>query len=146
MVGTQGCYQHFCDSVLRIVRSLKLGCSLHDPAVDCGAICLPQQLLYYQALVDDAVRCGATILIGGRMLLVGDTEALAGTFYPPTVLGDVPEGARIMQEEIFGPIMCITKALLILPTRTQTAPYYMHVPMYAGLSQPVSQASIAGGG
>jgi acyl-CoA reductase-like NAD-dependent aldehyde dehydrogenase len=32
-----------------------------------------------------------------------------GSFYPPTILADVPENAIIAQEEIFGPIMCIFK-------------------------------------
>ena len=31
----------------------------------------------------------------------------AGSFYPPTVLVDVPESADILQTEIFGPIMCV---------------------------------------
>ena len=35
------------------------------------------------------------------------SESITGTFYPPTVLIDVPENAIIAQEEIFGPIMCV---------------------------------------
>jgi acyl-CoA reductase-like NAD-dependent aldehyde dehydrogenase len=39
-----------------------------------------------------------------------DSDPLTqGSFYPPTVLADVPEDALIAQEEIFGPIMCIFK-------------------------------------
>jgi succinate-semialdehyde dehydrogenase/glutarate-semialdehyde dehydrogenase len=50
------------------------------------------------ALVDDAVRRGAEVVVGGRSL---DRE---GYFYPPTVLTNVPEDAAMRHEEIFGPV------------------------------------------
>ncbi|WP_225753083.1 NAD-dependent succinate-semialdehyde dehydrogenase [Actinotalea sp. Marseille-Q4924] len=49
-------------------------------------------------LVEDAAARGARVLVGGRP---GDGQ---GFFYPATVLADVPTGARILQEEIFGPV------------------------------------------
>ena len=60
------------------------------------------------ALVDDAVSKGARVLNGGFVPSRGDPLA-SGSFYPPTVLCDVPESALIAQKEIFGPIMCIFK-------------------------------------
>jgi len=51
-------------------------------------------------LVNDAVSQGATVLSGG----VVDVEA---HFVSPTLLGNLPEGAKIMQEEIFGPVLPI---------------------------------------
>ena len=48
--------------------------------------------------LDDALECGATLAFGGT------TEACDLTIHP-TVLLDVPPNARIMQEEIFGPIL-----------------------------------------
>src|SRR5215207_213849 len=53
-------------------------------------------------LVDDAVRKGATIATGGRAV------DRPGYFYAPTVLADVPATARILQEEVFGPVAPIT--------------------------------------
>jgi succinate-semialdehyde dehydrogenase/glutarate-semialdehyde dehydrogenase len=53
-------------------------------------------------LVFDAVDRGATVLTGGEA--VGDR----GYFYAPTVLGDVPGDARLLKEEIFGPVAPIT--------------------------------------
>ncbi|WP_053352348.1 NAD-dependent succinate-semialdehyde dehydrogenase [Leucobacter musarum] len=50
-------------------------------------------------LVDEAVSEGATIALGGAA--PADT---AGYFYPPTVLTGVPQHARILSEEIFGPV------------------------------------------
>jgi succinate-semialdehyde dehydrogenase/glutarate-semialdehyde dehydrogenase len=49
-------------------------------------------------LVQDALEKGATRVVGGE---IPDGR---GYFYPPTVLGDVPEEARVNKEEIFGPV------------------------------------------
>eukprot|EP00607_Mallomonas_marina_P003787 CAMPEP_0182430560 /NCGR_PEP_ID=MMETSP1167-20130531/41635_1 /TAXON_ID=2988 /ORGANISM="Mallomonas Sp, Strain CCMP3275" /LENGTH=478 /DNA_ID=CAMNT_0024615799 /DNA_START=337 /DNA_END=1773 /DNA_ORIENTATION=- len=104
----EGVYQEFCDGVTRVTRELKTGPSLGDTGVDCGAICMgPAQLRHYQRLVDDAVSKGARVLTGG--CVPSDPPLNTGTFYPPTILADVPETAIIAQEEIFGPIMCIFK-------------------------------------
>ena len=102
-----GVFDRFCDGVLNIVRQMKTGPSLADPEVDCGAICMgPLQIKKYQSLVDDAVKKGARCLAGGKIPLKKSVLG-KGSFYPPTILADVPENARIAQEEIFGPIMCI---------------------------------------
>jgi succinate-semialdehyde dehydrogenase / glutarate-semialdehyde dehydrogenase len=50
------------------------------------------------SLVDDAVRRGAEVVVGGKAL---EGE---GYFYPPTVLTNVPEDAQMRSEEIFGPV------------------------------------------
>jgi succinate-semialdehyde dehydrogenase / glutarate-semialdehyde dehydrogenase len=49
-------------------------------------------------LVQDALDKGANRVIGGSI------PDGTGYFYPPTVLGDVPENARVFKEEIFGPV------------------------------------------
>jgi succinate-semialdehyde dehydrogenase/glutarate-semialdehyde dehydrogenase len=50
------------------------------------------------SLVDDAVRRGAEVVVGGASL---EGE---GYFYPPTVLTNVPEDAEMRHQEIFGPV------------------------------------------
>ncbi len=50
------------------------------------------------SLVDDAVRRGASVVVGGKAL-DGD-----GYFFPPTVLSNVPQDAQMRHEEIFGPV------------------------------------------
>lgn len=107
-------YDEFLDGVVKVVSRLKTGASLCDPSVDCGSICMgPRQLQAYQRLVDDAVSKGARVLAGGKIPNNGEVPG-GGTFYPPTVLADVPENAIIAQEEIFGPIMCIFKVRLTI--------------------------------
>jgi succinate-semialdehyde dehydrogenase/glutarate-semialdehyde dehydrogenase len=49
-------------------------------------------------LVQDAVGKGATAVVGGSK------RDGVGYFYDPTVLADVPNGARVLKEEIFGPV------------------------------------------
>ncbi len=53
-------------------------------------------------LVGDAVRRGARALVGARP---GDGR---GYFYAPTVLADVSRDARVLKEEIFGPVAPVT--------------------------------------
>jgi succinate-semialdehyde dehydrogenase/glutarate-semialdehyde dehydrogenase len=53
-------------------------------------------------LVREAVDQGAEVLTGG------DKVAGRGHFYAPTVLVDVPAGARVLTQEIFGPVAPIT--------------------------------------
>jgi succinate-semialdehyde dehydrogenase/glutarate-semialdehyde dehydrogenase len=52
-------------------------------------------------LVADAVGRGAQVLLGGK------PGPGPGYFYAPTVLADVPDGARMTCEEIFGPVAAI---------------------------------------
>ncbi|MGO4384720.1 NAD-dependent succinate-semialdehyde dehydrogenase [Specibacter sp. RAF43] len=54
------------------------------------------------ALVTAAVAEGAVVLAGG------DVAAGDGWFYQPTVLGNVPNGAAILAQEIFGPVAPVT--------------------------------------
>ncbi|HEY8318434.1 MAG TPA: aldehyde dehydrogenase family protein [Amnibacterium sp.] len=51
------------------------------------------------AHVEDAVRRGARVLTGGEV------PTGAGTFYPPTVITEVPDDALAVTEETFGPIV-----------------------------------------
>mgnify|MGYP002138843665 CR=1 FL=1 len=55
-----------------------------------------------RAFVPDAVARGATVAVGGV------APEGAGHFYPATVLADVPADARILKEEVFGPVAPIT--------------------------------------
>ncbi|MBI4603640.1 MAG: aldehyde dehydrogenase family protein [Planctomycetes bacterium] len=50
--------------------------------------------------VEDAVRRGARLLLGGRRV-----QGTAGNFFPPTLLDGVPNEAEAMQEESFGPLV-----------------------------------------
>jgi succinate-semialdehyde dehydrogenase/glutarate-semialdehyde dehydrogenase len=69
-----------------------------EDGVDVGPLIDDKQQAKVAELVDDAVSRGATCVTGGR------TPDGAGYFYEPTVLTGVPADARVLSEEIFGPV------------------------------------------
>jgi succinate-semialdehyde dehydrogenase/glutarate-semialdehyde dehydrogenase len=72
-----------------------------DPATDLGPLIDDRQRRRLADLVDETVAAGARVRAGARM------PEGRGYFYPPTVLTDIPPGARITREEIFGPVAAI---------------------------------------
>mmetsp|Transcript_5084 Transcript_5084/g.12219 ORF Transcript_5084/g.12219 Transcript_5084/m.12219 type:complete len:651 (-) Transcript_5084:5-1957(-) len=101
-------YEAFIERVGKVVRGMKQGPTLSDANIDCGAVRLNSQIAALQRLVDDATSKGARLVAGGFTPKPGSRLA-QGQFYPPTVLADVTEDMAIWKEEIFGPILCITK-------------------------------------
>ena len=77
--------------------SLKVGRGTEED-VKVGPLIDDDQRSKVQELVEDAVQRGARPVVGGT---VPDGQ---GYFYPPTVLSDVPDDARLLKEEIFGPV------------------------------------------
>jgi succinate-semialdehyde dehydrogenase / glutarate-semialdehyde dehydrogenase len=73
-----------------------------EPGVQVGPLVEQKARAKVAELVDDARDRGAKPLVGGEPL---DGP---GYFYAPTVLGDVPSDARVLREEIFGPVAPIT--------------------------------------
>ncbi len=59
-----------------------------------------RQLRIVEAQVEEAKLEGARVLAGGTRL-----PELGRNFYAPTVLADVTQEMRIMQEETFGPVL-----------------------------------------
>ncbi|WP_280311774.1 NAD-dependent succinate-semialdehyde dehydrogenase [Nocardia abscessus] len=72
-----------------------------EPDVVVGPLIDGEAVAKVQRLVDDARARGATVLTGGT------AQAGPGTFYPATVLADVPDDAELCHTEIFGPVAAI---------------------------------------
>jgi len=87
----------FTDKFVKRMGELNLGNGL-DPSAKLGPLINPNQLETVQELVDDAVAKGAKVAVGGQ------APGGPGNFYPATVLVDVPASARILKEEVFGPV------------------------------------------
>ncbi len=69
-----------------------------EPGVELGPLVDAKQRDKVAELVGDALDRGAKPLTGGRRI---DGP---GYFFEPTVLGEVPEGTRLLTEEVFGPV------------------------------------------
>lgn len=89
--------EDFTDKFVKKMGELNIGNGL-DPSAKLGPLINPNQLTTVQELVDDAVAKGATVAIGGQ------APGGPGNFYPATVLTNVPADARILKEEVFGPV------------------------------------------
>ncbi|MGH2967072.1 MAG: NAD-dependent succinate-semialdehyde dehydrogenase [Solirubrobacterales bacterium] len=87
----------FADRLAQRMGSLKVGRGTQE-GVDVGPLIDEDQRSKVSELVDDAVAKGASAVVGGSRL------DGAGYFFEPTVLGNVPPDARLLKEEIFGPV------------------------------------------
>ena len=87
----------FAEKLAEQMGALKLGRGVDD-GVDVGPLIDDDQRSKVAELVSDAVDNGAKCLVGGQAV-----EG-AGYFYEPTVLADIPDNARVLSEEIFGPV------------------------------------------
>jgi succinate-semialdehyde dehydrogenase/glutarate-semialdehyde dehydrogenase len=87
----------FAEKLAEKMGSMKVGRGTED-GVEVGPLIDENQREKVEHLVDDAVQHGAKVLVGGH------ARDGAGYFYDPTVLADVPEGAELLTEEIFGPV------------------------------------------
>ena len=72
-----------------------------DEGVEMGPLANERRPAALAALVEDAVAKGADLLTGGHRM--GDK----GYFFEPTVLANVPDDAKVMQEEPFGPLAVV---------------------------------------
>ena len=91
----------FAGKLAERMRGLKVGRGTEE-GVDLGPLIDDDQRGKVQALVEDAVSKGAKVLLGGH------PADGPGYFYAPTVLDDVPRTARLLKEEIFGPVAPVT--------------------------------------
>jgi succinate-semialdehyde dehydrogenase/glutarate-semialdehyde dehydrogenase len=87
----------FAGKLAEKMGALKIGRGTEE-GVEVGPLIDEDQLQKVAELVDDAVAKGARVLCGGERV-----EG-PGHFYKPTVLVDIPDDARLLKEEIFGPV------------------------------------------
>jgi succinate-semialdehyde dehydrogenase/glutarate-semialdehyde dehydrogenase len=98
-------YKKFTDAFVKNAGAIKVGDGL-DQSTQMGPLANARRLEAMETLVADASAKGARVLTGGSRL------GNRGYFFPLTVLADVPDEARVMQQEPFGPLA------LINPVRT----------------------------
>lgn len=93
-------YKAFCEAFCAATEKLTVDIGLNDP--DIGPLMHERAVQKQEAHVADALGKGAKLLLGGHRHEKGNL------FFQPTVLGDVPDKAKILHEETFGPVAAIT--------------------------------------
>jgi succinate-semialdehyde dehydrogenase/glutarate-semialdehyde dehydrogenase len=92
-----GVANEFAEKLAAKIGDMKVGRGT-EPDVKVGPLIDDDQRGKVADLVDDARERGAKVLVGGSRI------DGAGYFYAPTVLSAVPDDARLLDEEIFGPV------------------------------------------
>jgi aldehyde dehydrogenase (NAD+) len=92
-------YDEFAQAVVAHVRKLGTG-DPTDAGTDVGPLINERAAIRVESWVAEAVAAGAKVLTGGKR---------AGATYEPTVLVDVPEDTKVVAEEIFGPVVVLSR-------------------------------------
>lgn len=95
-------YDRLLDRVVELTGKLSYG-DPSDHTSDVGGITFEQQIRVAEAHIDDAVRKGARLCIGGKRRGDGNMA------FEPTVIADCTHDHSVMTEEIFGPIVPFMK-------------------------------------
>lgn len=95
-------YEDICREMAAIAVSVKIGNGMEE-GVDFGPLQNEDQLNFVCELAEDAKRAG------GRILCGGERPKGPGYFYPITLVADISDGSRLVDEEQFGPILPIIK-------------------------------------
>jgi len=93
-------YEHFLDVFTKRCIETVVGDGMED-GVEMGPLAHDRRLAAMQELVGDAVDVGSELLTGGKRI------DRPGYFFEPTVLANVPDHAKIMQVEPFGPLAIV---------------------------------------
>jgi succinate-semialdehyde dehydrogenase/glutarate-semialdehyde dehydrogenase len=90
------------EGLKKALSALKCGNGT-DEACDLGPLINPEAKAKVEELLADAKANGATLHLGGN------GHALGGTFFEPTLISGITPQMRIFREEIFGPVVSITR-------------------------------------
>ncbi len=95
-------YEELCAELAKLAKATVVGDGLnHDTQL--GPVQNKAQLAIVEELAADALAHGARFLSGGHV------RAGSGYFYEPTVVADITDGIRLVDEEPFGPILPVIK-------------------------------------
>ena len=95
-------YDAFCTELARLAGEVKVGDGL-EPGTELGPVQNRAQLDIVRALFEDARENGGKVLAGGKV------REGKGYFFEPTIVAGLSNGARLVDEEQFGPILPVIK-------------------------------------
>lgn len=100
-------HEDIADEFLAKMTAAAAEIVIGDPLADetqMGPLCTSGQLEHITAEVAHAQAEGATVLTGGKQ-----PEGLGGLFYEPTVIDCPRQDLRIVDTELFGPVLCVQR-------------------------------------
>ncbi len=90
----------FATALVKYSQALKVGNGATE-GITMGPLANPRRVTAMAEFTEDAIKQGATVAHGGER--IGDE----GNFWQPTILTDVPLGAKVFNDEPFGPMAAI---------------------------------------
>ena len=103
LVIARSIHEQFVERVVARIGALSLGHGLRDPGM--GPVNSKAHLHKIAAYVERARQRGVSVRAGGKV--ASDPLTGRGWFYEPTVLDQLPPMDEAVQEEIFGPVLCV---------------------------------------
>jgi lactaldehyde dehydrogenase / glycolaldehyde dehydrogenase len=94
--------EEFTKKLLAKFQEVQIGDGLNDPDVEMSCLISAKDAQRVHHMVLEAVEEGATLLCGGNFV-----SGLSESFYPPTLLDHCKQNMKIVQEEVFGPVLPI---------------------------------------
>jgi succinate-semialdehyde dehydrogenase/glutarate-semialdehyde dehydrogenase len=95
-------YEDFLQRVTERVKQLRVGRAL-DEKTDIGCLIHERAISRVQGMVDDAIKNGSRLLIGGK-----PETGLTKNFFQPTILADVSDSCQVFMNEVFGPVVSVS--------------------------------------
>jgi len=95
-------YDKFLARFTEVIGSIKVGNGLDD-GTQMGPLAHERRIASMEQFLDDASHRGGKIVAGGSR--IGDK----GFFFAPTVVTDLPDDAKLMVDEPFGPVAPVTR-------------------------------------
>jgi 5-carboxymethyl-2-hydroxymuconic-semialdehyde dehydrogenase len=103
ILAERSIYDELVARLARRARQIRVGAP-SDPATEVGALIHPSHYQRVMSYVQAGLDEGARLVAGGQR----PAHLPVGNYLAPTVFADVTPQMRIFQEEIFGPVVCVT--------------------------------------
>ncbi|WNX85484.1 aldehyde dehydrogenase family protein [Agathobaculum sp. NTUH-O15-33] len=99
-------YDEFMAKLTDRVRRIRIGDCLNEDT-QMGSLISPEHLDTVHGFVERAVAAGGKLRCGGAPLTQAPYEK--GSYYPPTILENITPDMELFQEEVFGPVLAVTR-------------------------------------
>ncbi len=99
-------YDQFVSRLKAYAENIKLG-AYDETDVKMGPLVSKEQQKRVHGFVERAVKDGATLVTGGYIPTEG--KLAKGNYYPPTILTNVDPRSEIAQQEVFGPVVIVSR-------------------------------------